>query len=305
MEDLDFAYYQSSLLVEFIVERYGFEMLKTLIHASADRIDMGDVFLEVFAVPLEQVEGQFISWINHRVEKLDVEVDQAVSDLHDWFSAHSSGKSPMASEEQKNALIEALFKHVTVKPRNFYAHFQLGLIFYADDNLVGALDHLTKATELLPTYSNTPNPRQILAAIYEKLGDTQALTSELEALIKVRPYAYDACLKLARAAQSSGDYDRLADYLAKAIALNPYDQGVHRLLAAAAMEQLDYETAIREYAVLLALDDTDPALANANLAEALLLHGQKAEAKRYALAALEIAPMFERAQDILLSTVGP
>jgi hypothetical protein len=36
-----------------------------------------------------------------------------------------------------------------------------------------------------------------------------------------------------------------------------------------------------------------------------LLHGQKAEAKRYALAALEIAPMFERAQDILLSTVDP
>ncbi len=71
------------------------------------------------------------------------------------------------------------------------------------------------------------------------------------------------------------------------------------------MEQLDFATAIREYTVLLALDDTDPALANTNLAEALLLHGQKAEAKRYALAALEIAPMFERAQDILLSTVDP
>ena len=305
LEDLDFAYYQSSLLVEFIVERYGFEMLKTLIHTFADQMDMGAVFLEVFAVPLEQVEEQFISWVNQRVEMIDVDVDQAVSDIHDWFAAHGSSKSPMASEEHKNALIEALFQHVTTSPRNFYAHFQLGLIFYADDNLVGALDHLTIATELLPTYSSTPNPRQILAAIYEELGDTEALTRELEALILVKPYAYDACLKLAQAAQSGGDYDRFADYLEKAIALNPYAQGVHRLLAAAAMEQLDYETAIREYAVLLALDDTDPALANTNLAEALLLHGQKAEAKRYALAALEIAPMFERAQDILLSTVDP
>ena len=302
LEDLSFAYYQSSLLVEYIVERYGFERLKTLILSFAGQVNIGDVFLEVFAVPLAEVEREFISWINHRVEMLDVDVDQSVSDIHSWFSAHSSG-SPMASEEQKNVLIEALFQLVTTSPRNFYAHFQLGLIFYADGNLVGALDHLTIARELLPEYSDTPNPRQILAAIYEYIGDTQALTRELEALIRVKAYAYDACLKLARAAQSVGDYDRIADYLEKAIALNPYDQGVHRLLAAAAMEQLDYETAIREYAVLLALDDTDPALANTNLAEAFLLHGQKAEAKRYALAALEIAPMFERAQDILLSTV--
>ena len=71
------------------------------------------------------------------------------------------------------------------------------------------------------------------------------------------------------------------------------------------MQQLDYPTAIREYAVLLALDDTDPALANVNLAEAFLLHGNKLEAKRYALAALEIAPMFERAQNILLAAVDP
>jgi hypothetical protein len=69
------------------------------------------------------------------------------------------------------------------------------------------------------------------------------------------------------------------------------------------MQQLDYPTAIREYSVLLALDETDPALANTDLAEAFLRNGNKLEAKRYALAALEIAPMFERAQDILLDTM--
>lgn len=305
LADLDFAYYQASLLVEFIVEHYGFEMLKTLIHSFADQADMSDAFKEVFAVPLAEVEGQFISWINERVEMLDVDVDQAVFDIHGSLFSQNNENNPVASEDQKNGLIEALYQHLETSPRNFHAHLQLGLIFYADDNLVWALHHLTRATELLPTYGNSPNPRQILAAIYEELGDTQALTRELEALIHVKPYAYDACLKLARAAQSGGDYDRVADYLEKAIALNPYDQGVHRSLAAAAMEQLDYETAIREYTVLLALDDTDPALANTNLAEAFLLHGKKAEAKRYALAALEIAPMFERAQGILLSTVDP
>ena len=181
----------------------------------------------------------------------------------------------------------------------------LGLIFYAADDLVGALNHLTTASELLPGYSGSPNPRQILAVIYERLGDTQAMTRELAALLSVQPYAYGACLKLAEVAQSEQEFKRAADYLEKAIAMNPYDRDVHRSLAAVALHLADYPKAIREYAVLLALDETDPALANTDLAEAFLLDGNKTEAKRYALAALEIAPMFERAQDILLETVDP
>jgi tetratricopeptide (TPR) repeat protein len=305
LADLNFAYYQSSLLVEFIVERYGFEMLKKLVYGFANQVDMSDVIRAVFALPLEEVEVQFISWINERVEMLDVDVDQAGIDIHGSFSAHNSGNSPVTSEDQKNALIEALYQHLETSPRNFYAHLQLGLIFYAGKDLVGALNHLTTASELLPTYSNSPNPRRILAEIYEELGDVQSMTRELEALLHVHPYAYNACLKLAQTAQLGGEFDRAVHYLEKAIALNPYDQDVHRSLAAGAMQQLDYPTAIREYGVLLALEDTDPALANTNLAEAFLLYGNKSEAKRYALAALEIAPMFERAQDILLNTVDP
>ena len=304
LADLDFAYYESSLLVEFIVERYGFKILKTLIQNYAGNMDMSTVFKAVFAVSLEEVEGQFMSWINQRVEMLDVDVDLAGLDIPRLLSDQNDGNnSPAASEDHKNAMIEALYQRLKTSPRNFYAHLQLGLIFYADDNLVGALDHLTRASELLPAYSSSPNPRQILAAIYEKLGDAPAMTRELEALLQVHAYAFDACLKLARAAQLVGEYDRTAYYLEQAIALNPYDQDVHGALAAAAMQQSDYPMAIREYGVLLALDEADPALANTNLAEAFLLYGNKVEAKRYALAALEIAPMFERAQDILLNAV--
>ena len=305
LDDLNFAYYQASLLVEFIVEHYGFDMLKTLIYSFAEQVKMSDAFNKAFAVSLSEVEGQFLSWINERVARLDVDLDQTVFDSHDSSIPQDNEKSPMASQDKRNALIEALYQHLEASPRNFHAHLQLGLLFYADDNLVWALHHLTVASELLPTYNNSPNPRQILAVIYEELGEVQAMRSELEALLRVHPYAYEACLKLAQMAQSAGDDERAVYYLEKAIALNPYDQDVHRSLAAAAMRQLDYPTAIREYGVLLALDDTDPAVANTNLAKALLLNGNKSEAKRYALAALEIAPLFERAQDILLSTVDP
>ena len=305
LEELSFAYYEASLLVEFIVEHYGFETLKALIYHYAEQAKTSDIFRTVFAVSLEEFEGSFISWINERVKRLDVDVDKAFLANLGPLSRFNGKGGPLPSEEKKNALIEALYEHLETSPRNFYAHVHLGLIFYAADDLVGALHHLTIASELLPTYSGSPNPRQILAAIYERLGDTQAMTRQLAALLPVHPYAYGACLKLAELAQSGHEFKQAADYLEKAISLNPYDQGVHRSLAAVAMQLADYPTAIREYGVLLALDETDPALANTDLAEAFLLGGNKTEAKRYALAALEIAPLFERAQDILLETVDP
>ena len=305
LEDLNFAYYEASLLVEFIVERYGFETLKTLIHRYVDQVKTSDIFRTVFAVALEEFEGNFISWVNKRVEMLDVDVDKAILANPGLLSIQNNRDKPLPSEDQKNALIEALYKHLETSPRNFYAHLYLGLIFYGADDLVGALNHLTIASELLPAYSDSPNPRQILAVIYERLGDTRAMTRELAALLHVHPYAYGACLKLAQVAQSGDENNLAAHYLEKAIALNPYDRDVHRSLAALAMQLSDYPRAIREYSVLLALDETDPALANTDLAEAFLLDGNKTEAKRYALAALEIAPMFERAQDILLDTVDP
>jgi len=305
LANLNFAYYEASLLVEFIVERYGFETLKALIFRFATHAKIRDIFRSVFDVSLEEFERNFFAWINERVKMLNVYVSQdAPSDLYP-FAVPKGHDSQSPSAYQKNGMIEALRKQVEAHPRDFTAHLQLGLILYAAKDFQAAIDHLTIARDLLPGYSASPNPRQILAAIYEQLGETRAMIRELEALVDIQQHAYDACIKLGQAAQARKEFNRAVYYLERAIAVNPYDQDVHRLLGAVAMQRSDYKTAIREYRVLLALDETDPASANTDLAEAFLRDGNKVQAKRYALAALEIAPMFERAQDILLDTLDP
>ena len=57
------------------------------------------------------------------------------------------------------------------------------------------------------------------------------------------------------------------------------------------------------FRVALAAGPIDRASAHADLAEGLFRAGQRDEAKREALAALEIAPTYERAQDLLLKLV--
>ena len=60
---------------------------------------------------------------------------------------------------------------------------------------------------------------------------------------------------------------------------------------------------MREFKVALAIGPADRASAHCDLAESYLLAGRAADAKREALAALEIAPSFERAQDLLLKAI--
>jgi Tfp pilus assembly protein PilF len=60
---------------------------------------------------------------------------------------------------------------------------------------------------------------------------------------------------------------------------------------------------MREFKEALATGPPDRASAHCDLAESYLLANRAADAKREALAALEIAPSFERAQELLLKAI--
>jgi Flp pilus assembly protein TadD len=83
-------------------------------------------------------------------------------------------------------------------------------------------------------------------------------------------------------------------------AIDPYDADAHRALGRLAIARGDAPTATREFRAVLALGPVDRAEALTDLAESYLKGGQRADARRQTLAALEIAPGYERAQDLLL-----
>ena len=57
---------------------------------------------------------------------------------------------------------------------------------------------------------------------------------------------------------------------------------------------------MREFKAVVALKPVDQAAAYTDLAESYYASGKPADARRQTLAALEIAPSYERAQDLLL-----
>ena len=70
-----------------------------------------------------------------------------------------------------------------------------------------------------------------------------------------------------------------------------------------ALQQRAAQLALRAFRSALAAGPADKAAAHVDLAEAYFMAGQLGDAKRETIGALEIAPSFERAQDLLLKTI--
>ncbi|HSQ20754.1 MAG TPA: hypothetical protein VLR92_10315, partial [Blastocatellia bacterium] len=82
--------------------------------------------------------------------------------------------------------------------------------------------------------------------------------------------------------------------------IQPFDAGLHKLAGGVYLELGNPSEAIREFRAQIALAPPDLAEAHYDLARSLESAGERTEAKREVLRSLEIAPGFDKAQELLL-----
>jgi tetratricopeptide (TPR) repeat protein len=87
--------------------------------------------------------------------------------------------------------------------------------------------------------------------------------------------------------------------------ISPYEPDVHAQLADLAVATAAPRVAVRERRAILALDPVDRAAAEYRLARAHLLAGNRDDARRAVLRALERAPSYREAQELLLELRRP
>lgn len=304
--DLSFAYFQSYLVVDYIADAYGFEKLVDLIDQYAFIKEDGDRFAEVFGMSVNEFDAGFRSWIDQRVQEINVYAH--TEDVPDEGEGHGHG-----IRENSSAILAELYNNASLKqhmrsrieenPRDFQAYLQLGIVLFKEEGFEEAKSYLETAYEMLPSYTGYPSPPLVLAQIYEREGNREMQLQWLETLLESLQHDYGSAIILAEAAMEQGDYDKAAYYIDRAIQVDPYRQDVHQLKADYAMAVNDPQLAVTEFEVLMNLEISDPVEARTNLAEAYLRNGQISEAKQNVLYALEQAPSFERAQRLLLESV--
>jgi tetratricopeptide (TPR) repeat protein len=111
-------------------------------------------------------------------------------------------------------------------------------------------------------------------------------------------------IRAARLRLTLGDTARAAASLERAIYVHPYDAAVHQQLAQLYGALRRWPEAVRERRAAVALKPVDMADARYQLALALDRAGQPTEARTEVLRALELAPNFAAAQELLLKLSG-
>jgi Flp pilus assembly protein TadD len=87
------------------------------------------------------------------------------------------------------------------------------------------------------------------------------------------------------------------------IEIDPFDAGAHSALGDLALARQDIPVALRELQVAVDAGPPNPAEALTSLAEATLKSGQRDQARRHLIKALETTPRHERAQELLLHII--
>jgi tetratricopeptide (TPR) repeat protein len=282
-EHLQFAYLESSFVVEFIVNRYGAEHLRGVLTDLRDGREINAALAKNVA-PLEQLEQDFAAFMKERVARLAPGLE--------WEKPGPTLLDPDSTDD----LAAWQKKH----PDNYWALTARARQLTADQNLAEAKVVLTRLAELNPSEKGADTPYRPLVGVLRELGDT---TAERAALVKwsaIDDEATEAYLRLMELGTADKDWPTVARNAERFLRVNPLVAPPWRYLAQASAATGDTATAITALRTLLQLDPPDPAAAHFQLAQLLHQTGAADEARRQTLLALEEAPRYRDALKLLL-----
>jgi tetratricopeptide (TPR) repeat protein len=283
---ISLAYYQASVLVEHLVQKFGEDGLRSFVAAFADGIDTETAIARVFKTDFDALQASFDAYISERFGPL-----QRALTTPEGFTP----------EQPLDRLKAAAVEH----PDSFAVQMALGRAARPSDS-AAAIAAFERAIQLAPMITGPESPYMQIFEIAMADNDKAKAASTLEAMLRYEHTALDAARQVVTLLDGNSDQARLNTALQRVVAIDPFDAPSHTTLGRMALAAGQTAEAVRNFRVALAAGPVDRASAHADLAEGLLQAGDRAEAKRQALAALEIAPTYERAQDILLKLVdGP
>jgi cellulose synthase operon protein C len=199
--------------------------------------------------------------------------------------------------------VDALKALAEKNPDSFPVHMVLGTSLRRYNDFDGALKAFERAAELVPMATGDDNPYQQIAEISVERKDVPRAIEAYESLMKHDFDNVEVARELVKVFREAKITDpaRLQPVYERIAAVDPFDGEAHSALGRLAMQRSDWPTAVGAFRAVVALKPVDQAGSYTDLAESYLKNGNRAEARKQVLAALEIAPSYQRAQDLLLT----
>ena len=156
-----------------------------------------------------------------------------------------------------------------------------------------------KALEDYPQFVGAGNSYVLLATAHDKLGDREEAIEMLRAYERLGGRQPETLKQLAGWLEEAGRSEEAAYTYDGLLYNSPHDEEIHARLGELLLEAGEYAGALREFESVLALDPLDRAAAEYNLANAYVKIGDLEEARVHVLNALERAPTYRPALQLL------
>ena len=267
--DIMLGYYQSSLVVEFIIDRFKIEGMRRILNDLSGGISL-EKALTSHTLPLSELNSEFKNFARA--------LAGAYGPGLDW--------SPISDTEYKEYRDDPE-KWVAANPKRYTTTMMLAAKFLEEGNWTEAKILAEGIIREVPDNREEYNPYEVLAAAHKGLGDARG---ERAALLKLYSLDANRSEAAARLLKIEGSDARDADRL---LEINPFQDQAYRNLAKANASPEDYGS-------LLALEPRDASRLHYELA-VILKETDPETAIRHTLQALEDNPRFKLALDLLVT----
>jgi tetratricopeptide (TPR) repeat protein len=282
---ISLTYYQASLVVEHLIDTYGEPALHRFIRAYGQGLETDQAIKAAFNTSIDAIQTAF----DAKMDKEYASLRRALRDV----------------KIEANPTLEQLKTLVESNPDSFKVQMELAQAQHEAGEGDAAIATLERAAKLVPGATGQENPHALIALIASEKKDTARAVQALEEVIRTDSTDVESARRLAALLeQQKADAAKIAAAHTRVAELDPFDAQASTVVGRHAMQQKNTALAIQSFKVALAAGAADKAGAHINLGEAHFAAGQLGDAKREVLAALEIAPSFERAQDLLLKLVS-
>ncbi|MDX1567509.1 MAG: tetratricopeptide repeat protein, partial [Longimicrobiales bacterium] len=281
------SYFQASLLFDFMEEEWGFDAVRRMLRGYAGGATTEELLPRILDLDEGELDERFESYVRERY-----------AGALEAVTMDDEARPPAPPDEG------ILTERVSADPEDFGARMQLAAILRSEGDLEGAAEHLTAALRLFPDYAGNDSPHWGLAQIRHEQGRPEEAVRHLATLRSINESHLPGAMLEAEIRRELGQLEGAAEALERAIEIAPFEMEVHRRLAVVYGDLGRWNDAVREREAIVGLAPVDMSTAWYEVARARLNADDLQGARQAVLRALERAPRFQEALELLLEIRG-
>ena len=284
---VQFAYYESSLVVEYLIEQHGFDSLLAVLDDLGRGMSINDALARHIG-PIDQLDEQFRQYATR--------VAGEYGGAADW------SRDGLPNEE---ADADVWKGWVRMHPTHYWGLRSAAKALMRENRWAEADAMLDRLASLGALTAGRDGPLEWSAIVAAELGERDAERRALRQIVAQSADALPALGRQIEMEQAAGGWAAMLAAARGALAIQPLLPEFHAAAALAAQRLGETEVATRALTALLATDPIDPAGLHHQVADVLaaaepLTPADRSLAKRHVLMALELAPRYREAHRLLL-----